>query len=120
MSFLVFPLALIPLGAIMYAALSKKSGSRTRIAALIALGLMLLSVIVCAILIFGGSPLVKADGPAPVNLPPGKTVAPGSDLWIILGFIAFLILLFVVVAILSFRERRRQKAAQNTSGPKAA
>jgi heme A synthase len=113
-------LAAILLGAIVYTALSKKSGPRTRIAALIALALMILTVIVCLILIFGGTALVKTGDVLPADLPAETSSAPENDVWILLVFIVFLIVLFTVVAILSFREHRRLRKPQRPSGPKAA
>jgi MFS family permease len=118
--YVIIPLALIALGSVIYAALSKKSGFRTRIAALIALALMLISVIVCAVLILTGIVAVAGDGVEPPDLPVEKTVPPGNDLWLLLGFILFLAALFVVVAVLSFREQRRLKAAAKKPGSRAA
>jgi heme/copper-type cytochrome/quinol oxidase subunit 2 len=112
--------AAVPLAAIIYAALSKKTGPRTKIAALIALAVMLLTVIVCLVIIFGGPALVKTDEFLPVDIPADKPAAPANDLWILLGFITFMIVLFAAVAVLSFREQRRQRKAQHPSGPKAA
>jgi uncharacterized membrane protein YhaH (DUF805 family) len=80
---------------------------------------MLLSVIVCAVLLLSGPALVEEDI-GPLDLPVEKSVSGGSDLWIFLAFIVFLIALFVVVAVLSFREQRRLRNAKQSSGPKAA
>jgi MFS family permease len=118
--YFVIPLALIALGAIVYAALSKKSGPRTRRAALIALAFMLLSVIVCAVLILTGVAGVEGGELRPPDLPVEETVPPGNDLWVLLAFILFFAVLFVVVAILSFREERRRKEALKKKGPRAA
>jgi hypothetical protein len=117
---LFVPLAVIPLGAVIYLALSKKSGPRTRMAALIALGVMILSVIVSLMLIFGGPGRVEGDAGIPPGLPAGEAVPPGNDLWILLAFAGFLAVLCVVVAVLSIRERRRLKEAPKKSGPRAA
>jgi heme A synthase len=116
----LFVLAVILLAAIIYAALSKKSGPRTRIAALIALALMILTVIVCLVIIFGGPALVKTAEVLPADIPADKPSGPGNNQWILLAFIIFLIALFVAVAVLSFREQRRRRKAQHPSGPKAA
>jgi heme/copper-type cytochrome/quinol oxidase subunit 2 len=113
-------LAAVSLGAIIYVALSKKSGPRTRVAALIALGLMILSLIVCLVIIFGGAAGAGGDIVIPLDPPEEKTVPPGNDLWVFLAFAVFLIVLFVVVAVLSLRERRRAKNAKQGSGHQAA
>jgi TRAP-type C4-dicarboxylate transport system permease small subunit len=114
------PLAVVSLGAIVYVALSKKTGPRTRIAALVALGVMILSVIVCLVIIFGGAAVVGGDTVTPLDLPAEKAAPPGNDLWVLLAFVIFLIVLFVVVAILSLREQRRAKNAKQGAGPRAA
>jgi amino acid transporter len=113
-------LAAVPLGAITWAALSKKSGPRTRIAALIALAVMILTVIVCLVLIFGGPALVKTDEVLPADLPVGNPSAPANDWWILLAFIVFLFALFTAMVVLLFREQRRLRKTRRPSGPKAA
>ncbi|MDR0624268.1 MAG: hypothetical protein LBG10_07535 [Treponema sp.] len=112
--------AAVSLAGIIYAALSKKTGPRTKTAALIALAVMILTVIVCLVIIFGGAALVRSGEIVPVDIPAEKPAAPANDLWILLAFIVFMIVLFVVVAVLSFREQRRIRAAKQASGPKAA
>jgi amino acid transporter len=109
-------LAAITLSAIMYIALSKKTGPRTRIAALIALAVMILTVIVCLIVIFGGTALVKTGEALPADLPVENPAVPGNNVWILLAFIVFLIVLFAVVAVLSFREQRRPQNTRSPSG----
>lgn len=111
--------ALFALGAIIYIALSRKSGLRTRIAALIALGVMLLSVIVCTVLLITGN--LEAEGDViPLDLPADTAAVPSNDLWIFLAFIVFLAALFVVITVLSIREQRRLRNKKNTSGSRAA
>jgi amino acid transporter len=113
-------LAAIPLAFIIYMALSKKSGPRTRIAALIALAVMILTVIMCLFVIFGGAALVKGDDIRPPDMPVEKTSAPGNDLWILLAFTIFMVVLFAAVAVLSFREQRRLQRDKKKPGPRAA
>lgn len=117
---LFIPLAAVSLAAVIYTALSKKSGPRIRLAALAALAVMILTVIVCLILIFGGPALVRTETVLPADIPAENPAAPGNDLWILLAFIVFMIALFVVVAVLSFREQRRLRKANQNSGPRAA
>jgi hypothetical protein len=113
-------LAVFPLAAIIYVALSKKTGPRTRIAALAALAVMFLSVIVCGILIFSGTALVRTGNLVPADLPVENPAAPAADGGILLAFIVFMAVLFAVVAVLSFREQRRSRNAKQASGSKAA
>jgi uncharacterized membrane protein len=118
--YFITPLAVIALIAIIYTALSKKSGFRTRAAALIALGLMLLSVVVCVFLAFGGTAALAGGNIRHTDLPAEESAAGGNGFWIFLAFLVFMIALFVVVAILSFREQRRIKNADPKSRSKAA
>jgi hypothetical protein len=107
MLFTVIPVAVIILGAMIYLALSKKTGPAIRIAALIALGLMVVSVIVCLVLAFTGGPAVSTGPILPVIEPHEKLPAAGSNLAVLFGLIVFLLALFILVAILSLRERKR-------------
>jgi hypothetical protein len=106
--FILIPVGLIMLAAVIYLALSKKSNFTIRIAALIALGLMILSVIVSLFIIFFGVGAVKPEGPfLPFAEPPPEPPAVKGDIMVLVGFVLFLIALFVVVFVLSLREQRK-------------
>jgi heme A synthase len=95
------------LGVMVYLALSKKSRYWIRVAALIALGVMILSVIVCLIAILSGRAAVVgnqfiADMPLPVE-PPRSA----GNLLAYVIMIIFLLTLFIVVLILSIQEQRK-------------
>jgi hypothetical protein len=120
MFYLIIPPALFALVVIIYLALSRKSGFRTRIAALAALGLMFLSVIVCGIFLISGGLAAEGNVLIPLDLPADKAAAPSNNLWIFLVFIFFLAALFVVITALSIREQRRLRNEKNTSGSQAA
>jgi cytochrome bd-type quinol oxidase subunit 2 len=108
--------ALIPLGAailagIVYIAVSKKSPFKLRIAALAALALMILTVIVCLFIIFGGN-----SAPRAVVLSDNTSEAPPpADPPNIMPLIMFLILLlalFLMVFITTMRERKRKEGSK--------
>ena len=113
---ILIPLGVIILVGIVFLAISKKTSPVMRIAALCALGLMVVTVIVCLFIVFGmetegrsNSP-VFSDTPAPAPPPSGPPVMQ------LLMFVIFMVALFVVVLILSLRERKRSKkeaAAKN-------
>ena len=103
-----FILGLVIFGAMMYMALSKKSTFKIRIAALIALGLMILTTIASLILIFT-VPVAPTDGLIPLDteLPVKQPRTVGNSL-MIFGFILFLVILFVLVLILFLRDQKRR------------
>jgi cytochrome bd-type quinol oxidase subunit 2 len=102
-------IGLILLTGMIYLAVSKKSAKGMRIAAVIALAVMITTVIICLFLIFFGvkapvdeSVILLTDAP----LPPPKS---SGNIWILLLFMLFLIGLFVIVLIISIREHKAQK-----------
>jgi len=103
--FILIPLGVISLAGIIYMAISKKSDIKQRIAALVALGLMILTVVICLFQIFGTQKVTvyPLDMPMPV---PNQPVTQDSSNGTVLIFIIFLLILFILVLILSIREHR--------------
>jgi hypothetical protein len=103
-----FSLAL--LGVIVYIALSRKSSKALRLTALVALGAIILSVLICLVIIFAG---MGAAGKEPV-MPDFLTTEPLSDApkgnFLVLFLLAVFIVTFLgIVILLSLRERKRQQ-----------
>jgi len=95
--------------AIIRLAVDKKSNFITRIAALGALALMLLTIIICVILILTDN-RVPVDPSVLIVGAPVEVKEKGNDnLWIILLLIVFLIGLFGLVAFLAMKENKKQK-----------
>jgi predicted neutral ceramidase superfamily lipid hydrolase len=94
-------------------AISKKSTFQVRIASLIALALMILTVIICVTVYFNAGKVVPVDesvvyvGPP---LPPPKADGSGSVVVLILAI--FLLVFLGVVVILALREHRRHLPKQ--------
>ena len=93
----------------LYLVLSKKTSFGLRIAALVALGLMILAVIIGLIFIFSqkssvvdGSFVLDAESKA------SQPESPGNPLLAIV-LIAFLIAFFLVIFFYSMKERRKKK-----------
>jgi len=93
---------------IIYMAVSKKSTLQVRIAALVALALMIVSVIVCFIFYFRAASVPKApllpdmmgsEMPQPVNNSPVTMIM----------LSIFLVVLFAVISFLALREQKRAK-----------
>jgi amino acid transporter len=102
-------IGLILLAGMVFLAISKKSTKGMRIAAVIALGVMITTVIICLFLILFG---VKAPVDEGIILlteavpPPPKS---SGNFWILLLFMLFLFGLFVFVIFISIREHQAQK-----------
>jgi hypothetical protein len=110
MLYAIIPLSVILLGVIVYFALSRRSSKIIRLSALGALGAIMLSIIICAIIIFtnvgsaGNEPVMPdffAAEPPP-EAPQGNFMA--------LSFLALFLLAFLgSVIFLSLKERKRQE-----------
>jgi len=97
---------------IAYLAISKKSSFKVRIAALAALGLMVLTIIVCIFIIFG-VPVVEAGEAVVLDMPPTDMPPPAeSGGNVLLMFVFFLLAMFVLVLVLSLREQRNKNRMQ--------
>jgi heme A synthase len=100
-----------------YMALKKQSNFSMRLASLIALAVMILTVIICVILVLmgGGAPvdesiLLVVGGPA--EQPTGN-----SNLLAVLILVLFLVVLFAIVFVLSMREHRKNTGNKNLVKP---
>jgi formate-dependent nitrite reductase membrane component NrfD len=100
-------LVVIGLAAVIYLAVSKQSTFKVRIAALTALGIMILSVIISLFFIFGVMTAVP-ESPMPLDTPPlEKPLETGDNSFALIAFILFLAGLFVLVVFISLREQRK-------------
>jgi len=100
-------LGIAVLAGIIYLAVSKKSSFKVRIAALIALALMVLTIIVCIFIIFGVT-VVEQGVTVLSDMPPSETPPQaGQNHNVLLILIVFLLAMFLLVLVLSLREQRR-------------
>ena len=107
--YVLIPLGVVSLAAIIFVAVSRKSSFKHRVAALVALALMIITVIICLFQVFGTSASEVSEYPP--DMPPSSEPAPqGSNTGIMIVFIIFMLLLFMAVLLLSIREHRRSKA----------
>ncbi|MDR3192934.1 MAG: hypothetical protein LBT87_07705 [Treponema sp.] len=108
MLFVIIPIALGFLGVIVYFALSKESSRIVRLAALIALGAVILSVLVCGIIVLlslgdGGGEAVMPDFLAVEEPePPTKT-----NTFVLVIVMLFLLAFLGMVVFLSLKEQRK-------------
>jgi len=110
MIYLGILLSIAIMGAVISMAFNKKSSFAVRIACLIALGLMLLTIIIC--LVFGMTDnKVVVDESVLIVGAPVETKKAGSDnLMILFLLIIFLVAFFVVVAVLAIKEHKKLNA----------
>ncbi|MDR0449993.1 MAG: hypothetical protein LBH26_01860 [Treponema sp.] len=108
MLFVAIPLALGFLGLIIYFALSKESPRVIRLAALIALGAVILSVLVCGVIMLlslgagGGEPVMPDFLSTEQPEPPAKT-----DTLVLVVIALFLLVSLGIVVMFSLREQRK-------------
>ena len=113
--FFLFVLGAATLIGVIYLAISRKSGKKIRIVALCALGLMVVTVIVCLLIVFG---IIDTGAPKAPMLPDMElTDAPhsaGPNFIALIMFIVFLIVVFILVMVLSLREQKKNLVDKNS------
>ena len=116
MTYLGIVFALIIMAAMVYMAVNKKSNFPMRIAALIALAMMMITVIICVVIIFSDNTVPVDPSAFIVGAPVEVIEDEGSNSWVILVIIAILIGLFAVIAIHSMKEHKKmvEKATEKT------
>ena len=110
--YVLIPLGVVSLAGIIYMAVSRKSSFKHRVAALVALALMIITVIICLFQIFGPSAASKATYYPPDMPPSSVPESQESNTGIMIALIIFLLLLFMAVLMLSIREYRNSKGEQ--------
>jgi amino acid transporter len=97
------------MGAMVFLIFDKKSAPTVRVASLIALGIMVLTVIICIFMIFTDNRVPVDPSVLIVGAPVETKAENSSSIWIILLLILILVGLFAVVAIHTIRENRKNK-----------
>jgi len=116
MIFLGIFLGLIIFAAMVFMAINKKSNFPTRIASLIALAVMIITIIVCLSLVLLGGKTAVDESIVLVGAYEQET-APKTDngnLMILLLQIIILIGLFILLIVLSMREHRKNNLKENS------
>jgi heme/copper-type cytochrome/quinol oxidase subunit 4 len=115
MLFVIIPLSVALLGVIVYFALSPKSSKALRLTALIALGVIIVSVLVCLIIIFAGLEFAGKEPAMPDFLAPeAPPAAPEGNFFALFLLAAFLLAFLGVVVFLSMRERKKQQGRHSS------
>jgi len=108
MIFFGIVIGLAIMGAMVYLALDKKSNFHTRLAALIALGIMILTVIICLLIAFS-TPTVQIDPSTLIVGAPVEAPEDDNNVMILLFSILILIAFLIMIVILAMRENRKNK-----------
>ena len=107
-------LGLAMLAGVAYMALSRKSSPKLKIAAIGALGLMVVTAIICSIVIFKTNKVVTVVDPEQVFLDNPPPVAEENNILMTILFIIFLLALFALVLVFSLREQKRSGFVEKT------
>jgi len=101
------------MAAMVYFAFDKKSSITMKIACLIALGVMVLTVIICLFLIFTDT-RVPVDPSRLIVGAPVEVKETGNNTMVLLLLIIFLIAIFALVAFFAMREHKKNLKGPNT------
>jgi len=104
------------MAAMVYMALDKKSSFQTRIASLIAIALMMITVVICVVLVFTDNRVPVDPSRLIVGEPVEATKQGGGNLIVILLLILFLIGIFTVIAVMAMRENKKHIKKDDGSG----
>ena len=110
MIYLGILLSIAIMGAVISMAFNKKSSFAVRIACLIALGLMLLTIIICLVFAMTDNKVVVDESVLIVGAPVETKKAGSDNLLVLLLLIIFLVAFFVVVAVLAIKEHKKLNA----------
>jgi len=102
--------------AMIYMALDKKSSFQTRIAALIAIALMMITVVICVVIVLTDNRVPVDPSKLIVGEPPEVAEGGSGNLMVILLLIIFLIGIFILIAIMAMRENKRHIKKDSGSG----
>jgi hypothetical protein len=110
MLLVIVPLSVILLGVIVYFALSPRSSKILRLATLGALVAIMLSIVICAIIIFAGMDTAGGE-PVMPDFFAGETpqAAPKGNSFVLFLLAVFLLVFLGIVVFLSMKERKRRE-----------
>jgi hypothetical protein len=112
MLFVIIPLSVVLLGLIVYFALSPRSSKVLRLAALGALGAIMLSIVICMIIIFAGLGAADDEPVMPDFFAAEPPPASSRGNFFALFLLAVFLLAFMgVVIFLAMKERKNRRDA---------
>lgn len=105
--------------AIIRLAVDKDSNLPTRIAALIAFALMVITIIICVIIVFTDNRVPVDPSVLIVGAPVEVKEKGNNNFWLIFLLIIFLISVFSVVVFLAMKENKKQAHKSDNNGSEA-
>jgi len=115
MIYLGILLSIAIMGAVISMAFNKKSSFAVRIACLIALGVMLITIIICLVIGMTDNKVVVDESVLIVGAPVPIKKTGNDNLMILILLIIFLIAFFVVIAVLAIKEHKKLNANKQGS-----
>ena len=111
-------LALAMLAGVAYMALARNSSPKLRIAALGALGIMVVTAIICSLVILKANKVVTVIDPEQVLLPDANPpVVEDNNIVSVVMLILFLVALFALVLVFALREQKRSAFEETDDKP---
>jgi len=95
------------MGGMIYMAVDKKSTFIVRIASLIALGLMILTIIICLIMVFTDNRVPVDESILIVGAPVETKKDNGHSIWVLMMIVIVLISIFFVIILVAMKENRK-------------
>jgi len=106
------------MGGIIFLAIDKKSTFIVRVASLIALGIMILTIIICLVMVFTDNRVPVDESVLIVGAPAEVKKGNTQNIWVLLLLIIVLVSIFLTIIILAMKENRKymSKSGQNNIG----
>ena len=116
MTYLGVVLGLILMAVMVYLALDKKSNFPTRVAALIALAVMILTIVICLFLIFTDNTVPFDESVLIVGAVAEEVEDNGNNIWVMILVFLILAIVFTIIVFHSMKEHKKhiQNVSQNS------
>jgi len=108
-----FGLVICILGWVIYTAIDKKTDRITRLVSIVALGVMVLTVIICLFIALTDKTVPFDESVLIVGAPPATKEDDGNSMTILLFSIFMIIALYLLVTFLALREQKRNAPKKN-------
>jgi len=105
------------MGGMVYMAVDKKSNFPTRVASLIALAVMILTIIICLFIVFTDTTVPVDESVLIVGAPVEVKETNSNDIFVMMLLILFLIVLFIVIAVLTMKEHKKSLSKIKGNSP---
>ncbi|MCL1959566.1 MAG: hypothetical protein FWF68_08200 [Spirochaetes bacterium] len=108
-----FALAISILGGMIYMSIDKKTEPAARLASIIALGVMVLTVIICLFIALTDKSVPFDESVLIVGAPPETKKDDGNNIMMLLLLVILIVALYAVILFLSLKERKKNMPNKN-------